>query len=103
MSPSPTIYSPVQLANYLKLVRQKNQWTQSELAQRMGIKQATVSNFENHPEKTTLTTVFKILQSLELSMAICEKMRRIPTITVITVITHGIWSGNGDSRDMDEQ
>ena len=32
MSPSPTIYSPVQLANYLKLVRQKNQWTQSELA-----------------------------------------------------------------------
>ncbi|NEM65202.1 transcriptional regulator, partial [Escherichia coli] len=36
-------------------------------------KQATVSNFENHPEKTTLTTVFKILQSLELSMAICEK------------------------------
>jgi HTH-type transcriptional regulator/antitoxin HipB len=102
MSPSPTIYSPVQLANYLKLVRQKNQWTQSELAQRMGIKQATVSNFENHPEKTTLTTVFKILQSLELSMAICEKMRRIP-ITVITVITRGIWSGNGDSRDMDEQ
>ncbi|WBW63772.1 type II toxin-antitoxin system antitoxin HipB [Klebsiella electrica] len=73
MSPSPTIYSPVQLANYLKLVRQKNQWTQSDLAQRMGIKQATVSNFENHPEKTTLTTVFKILQSLELSMVICEK------------------------------
>lgn len=73
MNPSPTIYSPVQLANYLKLVRQKNQWTQSDLAQRMGIKQATVSNFENHPEKTTLTTVFKILQSLELSMAICEK------------------------------
>ena len=68
MSPSPGIYSPVQLANYLKLVRQKNQWTQSDLAQRMGIKQATVSNFE-----TTLTTVFKILQSLELSMAICEK------------------------------
>jgi HTH-type transcriptional regulator/antitoxin HipB len=100
MSPPPTIYSPVQLANYLKLVRQKNQWTQSDLAQRMGIKQATVSNFENHPEKTTLTTVFKILQSLELSMAICEKMRRI---AAITVITHRIWTGNGHSRDMDEQ
>ncbi|WP_434641142.1 type II toxin-antitoxin system antitoxin HipB [Klebsiella sp. I138] len=73
MSPSPMIYSPVQLANYLRLVRQKNQWTQSDLAQRMGIKQATISNFENHPEKTTLTTVFKILQSLELSMVVCEK------------------------------
>jgi len=69
----PMIYGPVQLANYLKLVRQKNQWTQSELAKRIGIKQATVSNFENNPEKTTLATLFKILQSLELAMVLYEK------------------------------
>lgn len=69
----PMIYGPVQLANYLKLVRQKNQWTQSDLAKRIGIKQATVSNFENNPEKTTLTTLFKILQSLELAMVLYEK------------------------------
>ena len=69
----PMIYGTVQLANYLKLVRQKNQWTQSELAKRIGIKQATVSNFENNPEKTTLATLFKILQSLELAMVLYEK------------------------------
>lgn len=69
----PMIYGPVQLANYLKLVRQKNQWTQSELAKRIGIKQATVSNFENNPEKTTLATLFKILQSLEMAMVLYEK------------------------------
>ncbi|WP_037408351.1 MULTISPECIES: type II toxin-antitoxin system antitoxin HipB [unclassified Serratia (in: enterobacteria)] len=69
----PKIYSPVQLANYLKLVRQRNLWTQSDLASRIGIKQATISNFENNPEKTTLTTLFKILQSLEMSMAVFEK------------------------------
>ncbi|MWL73297.1 type II toxin-antitoxin system antitoxin HipB, partial [Escherichia coli] len=46
----PMIYSPVQLANYLKLTRQKNNWTQSELARKIGIKQATVSNFENNPD-----------------------------------------------------
>ncbi|MDO2743631.1 type II toxin-antitoxin system antitoxin HipB, partial [Escherichia coli] len=41
-------------------------WTQSELAKKIGIKQATISNFENNPDNTTLTTFFKILQSLEL-------------------------------------
>jgi HTH-type transcriptional regulator/antitoxin HipB len=69
----PKIYSPAQLANYLKLLRQRNHWTQSDLASRIGIKQATISNFENNPEKTTLTTLFKILQSLEMSMVVYEK------------------------------
>ncbi|MBL3396547.1 helix-turn-helix domain-containing protein [Klebsiella pneumoniae] len=35
---SPQIYSPVQLANYLKLLRQQNHWTQDALARRIGIK-----------------------------------------------------------------
>lgn len=69
----PLIYSPVQLANYLKLVRQKHGWTQNDLALRIGIKQATISNFENNPDKTTLTTLFRILQSLEMSMTVQEK------------------------------
>ncbi|HHE5415148.1 TPA: type II toxin-antitoxin system antitoxin HipB [Escherichia coli] len=64
------IYSPTQLANAMKLVRQQNGWTQSELAKKIGIKQATISNFENNPDNTTLTTFFKILQSLELVRAL---------------------------------
>ncbi|WP_409193167.1 type II toxin-antitoxin system antitoxin HipB [Enterobacter sp. CP102] len=67
------IYSPVQLANTMRLVRQKNNWTQSDLAKRIGIKQATISNFENNPDNTTLTTFFRILQSLEMTMALYEK------------------------------
>ncbi len=69
----PMIYSPVQLANYLKLTRQKNNWTQSDLARKIGIKQATVSNFENNPDNITLTTFFKLLQALELTMVLYEK------------------------------
>lgn len=70
---TPAIYSPGQLANAMKLIRQKNGWTQNDLAQRIGIKQATISNFENNPDKTTLTTLFKILQSLEMSLILQEK------------------------------
>lgn len=79
----PMIYSPVQLANYLKLTRQKNNWTQSELARKIGIKQATVSNFENNPDNITLTTFFKLLQALELTMVLYEKGETVEDNTSI--------------------
>ncbi|WP_130835810.1 type II toxin-antitoxin system antitoxin HipB [[Erwinia] mediterraneensis] len=71
------IYSPRQLAHYLKLIRQKNHWTQSELARKVGLKQSTISHFENNPDMTTLATLFKILQALELQMNIPEQ-REMP-------------------------
>ncbi|MGX9418808.1 type II toxin-antitoxin system antitoxin HipB [Vibrio sp. WJH972] len=67
------IYSPKQLADMMLLVRQKNGWTQSELAKKVGIKQATISNFENNPNKTTLSTFFKLAQAMELTLSIQEK------------------------------
>ena len=75
------IYSPMQLANAMKLVRQQNGWTQSELAKKIGIKQATISNFENNPDNTSLTTFFKILQSLELSKTLCAAKKSAPQAT----------------------
>ena len=54
----------VQLANYLKLLRQQNHWTQDALARRIGISGHAVQFSEITPTKTTLTTLFKILQSL---------------------------------------
>ena len=67
------IYSPQQLANQLKLIRTKHSLSQSELAARVGIKQSTLSNFENHPDTTQLKTVFKIIQALELQLTVSEK------------------------------
>lgn len=67
------IYSPKQLADMMLLIRQKNGWTQSELAKKVGIKQATISNFENSPDKTTLSTFFKLIQAMELTLSIQEK------------------------------
>ncbi|HAV1788657.1 TPA: type II toxin-antitoxin system antitoxin HipB [Enterobacter hormaechei subsp. xiangfangensis] len=67
------IYSPKQLANHLKLTRQKHGYTQAELAARIGIKQGTISNFENNPDKTTVKTFFKLIQALEMSLVLYEK------------------------------
>ncbi len=67
------IYGPKQLADRMLLIRQKNGWTQSELAKRVGIKQATISKFENSPDKTTLSTFFKLIQAMELTLSIQEK------------------------------
>jgi HTH-type transcriptional regulator/antitoxin HipB len=64
------IYSPQQLANQLKLIRTNNNWTQVEVAKRVGVKQATISNFENEPDRCQLQTLFKIMQALQVSMAI---------------------------------
>ena len=67
------VYSPKQLANLMLLTRQKNNWTQAELAKRVGIKQATISNFENNPDNTKLSTFFKLLQSMNLTLKIEDK------------------------------
>jgi HTH-type transcriptional regulator/antitoxin HipB len=67
------VYSPEQLANLMLLTRQKNNWTQAELAKKVGIKQATISNFENNPDNTKLSTFFKLLQAMNLTLKIVDK------------------------------
>ncbi|MGG6109031.1 type II toxin-antitoxin system antitoxin HipB [Pantoea allii] len=64
------IYSPRQLANQVKLLRQQDGLTQAELAKTVGLKQATLSHFENNPETTSLATLFKILQALNLAVVL---------------------------------
>ena len=70
------IYNPKQLANHLKLIRTKHNLTQTELAKKVGVKQSTLSSFENHPETTQLQTLFKILHELE---AHCIIQEQVPT------------------------
>ncbi|WP_375753577.1 type II toxin-antitoxin system antitoxin HipB [Vibrio sp. HN007] len=67
------LYNPLQLASQLKLIRNKNNLTQAQLANKIGIKQATLSNFETNPDTTQLKTFFKIIQALELQLDIQER------------------------------
>ncbi|WP_411572096.1 helix-turn-helix domain-containing protein [Xenorhabdus nematophila] len=47
--------------------------TQKDTADRVGIKQSTVSGFENSPEKSKLETLFKLLSSLGLELQVTER------------------------------
>ncbi|WP_351124078.1 helix-turn-helix domain-containing protein [Shewanella sp. T24-MNA-CIBAN-0130] len=78
-----------QLSAYLKDARLNMKLSQSKAASKVGIRQDTVSSFEQNPDSTKIETLFKILSALNLELDIkvrnpelgCELVddRAIPT------------------------
>lgn len=62
------ITSPAQLAIHLKDRRKQQKQAQSTVAERVGLRQDTVSKFENSPDKSQIDTLFKILSSLNMEL-----------------------------------
>jgi HTH-type transcriptional regulator / antitoxin HipB len=58
------IRSPKELALLVIAQRKQLGLTQAEVADRVGLKQKTISAFENKPESAMLTTAFLILSAL---------------------------------------
>lgn len=69
------IFNPKQLSDHLKLVRTQNSWSQSAVAKRVGVKQSTISNFENDPDRCQLQTLFKILQALDVTIQVSPNQK----------------------------
>lgn len=67
------ITSPEMLAQSLKNVRRDRHLTQQTTAELVGIKQATVSSIENHPERSRIETLFKLLSALDLELHLSER------------------------------
>ncbi|QQX80012.1 helix-turn-helix domain-containing protein [Shewanella sp. KX20019] len=59
-----------QLSAYLKDARLNMKLSQSKVAHKVGIRQDTVSSFEQNPGSTKLETLFKILSALNLELDI---------------------------------
>lgn len=59
-----------QLSNYLKDARLAMKLSQSKVASKVGIRQDTVSSFEQNPDSTKLETLFKLLSSLNLELEV---------------------------------
>ncbi|QNH67517.1 helix-turn-helix domain-containing protein [Proteus vulgaris] len=66
-----------QLSVYLKDVLLTKKLSQGKVAQKVGISQDTVSNFELNPNSTKLETFFKRLSALNLEMEFTLKMLKI--------------------------
>lgn len=72
------------LAQAVRDQRKVNKLTQSETAEQVGIKQTTVSDFENRPESTKLETLFKILSALDLELHVVKRGSSLPENTTWT-------------------
>jgi HTH-type transcriptional regulator/antitoxin HipB len=67
------IYSPKKLALLVINQRKKLNLSQTEVANLVGLRQKTISAFENKPENTKLDTLFQILSALKLDISILQK------------------------------
>jgi HTH-type transcriptional regulator / antitoxin HipB len=59
-----------QLSAYIKDTRLNLAQSQSKVAKKVGIRQDTVSSFEQNPDSTKLETLFKILSALNLELEV---------------------------------
>ncbi|WP_336852083.1 helix-turn-helix domain-containing protein [Pseudescherichia vulneris] len=67
------VTSPKMLTQAIRDARKQRNLTQRETAASMGMKQSTVSEFENHTEGTRLDTLFKLLAALDLKLQVVSR------------------------------
>ncbi len=67
------IRSAKDLALYLNDQRKQLKMSQTEVADLVGLKQDTVSKFENSPDNSRIDTLFRILSALNLNISLVEK------------------------------
>ena len=67
------IHNAKELAMAVKHYRKKQQLMQTEISDIVGLKQSTVSAFENNPDSTKIETLFRILSATNLIIHISPK------------------------------
>jgi HTH-type transcriptional regulator/antitoxin HipB len=67
--------SAKELALLVVSQRKKLGLSQAEVGNRVGLKQKTISAFENKPESTKISTLFQILSAVNLDIDISPKDR----------------------------
>ncbi|MRS88921.1 helix-turn-helix domain-containing protein [Enterobacteriaceae bacterium RIT714] len=67
------ITTSAMLANAMRDQRKSLRLTQAETAERVGMKQATVSGFEQNPDSSKLETLFRLLSALDLELHVMPR------------------------------
>ncbi len=69
------IHSPQALAKFIHSQRKHSKLSQSQTTEKVGLKQTTLSRFENTPDRSQLATLFRILSALNLEMHVIPKSK----------------------------
>jgi len=69
------VNSPKDLANFVSEHRKLLNMTQAEVGDHVGLKQATISSFENNPSASKLDTLFRILSATEVELVLMPKRK----------------------------
>lgn len=67
------LHSPTELALNVIKHRKKLKLSQAEVGKMVGLKQSTISAFENNPGGTKLDTLFHILSAVNLDIRVSSK------------------------------
>lgn len=68
--------SPEQLGNAIRRTRKKRGMSQSELGEKAGLRQETISLIENGNPATKLETILAVLSALDLELRINERTKQ---------------------------
>ncbi|NJM44963.1 MAG: helix-turn-helix domain-containing protein [Alkalinema sp. RU_4_3] len=71
------VTSPHQLAITVRNQRKQMQISQADVADRVGLRQETISAFENKADRTKLDTLFRILAALNLEIHVVPQGTKV--------------------------
>lgn len=67
--------TPRQLGNLIRRARKQRGWSQSQLAERVGIRQGTISLIETGNPATRVDTLLALLAALELELQVASRLK----------------------------
>lgn len=67
--------TPKQIGTLLQRARKRRGWTQSDLAARAGLRQATISGIETGDTPARLDSILAVLAALDLELAIAPRSK----------------------------
>ena len=67
--------TPRQIGNLIRRARKQRGWSQSQLAERVGVRQGTISLIETGNPATKLDTLLAILAALELELQVGSRVK----------------------------
>lgn len=67
------VHSPADIALHYRSLRKSHKLSQAAIAEKIGVRQDTVSSFENQPDNTRIETVFRLIAALDMEIHILPK------------------------------